>query len=96
MSDHRVRPEDFLVGSAESRAAARAALEARDTDMRRIQIVSHVERPRQDNSVPHIGPWQQAGDGSLMRIVYVPPGTDEEARESEMAATENCPQNGYS
>jgi hypothetical protein len=87
MTERTVRPEDFSVGSAESRAAARAALEARDGSVRQLEIVSYIERPRQDNSVTHIGPWQRIGDGSLMRIAYVSPGTGGEAIQRLLAAS---------
>jgi len=71
-------PWEFEIGSAESRAAARAMLESREKGVRRLQIVSCVPRPRQDNSVPSVGPWQSTTDGGLVRVVNVPPGTDEE------------------
>lgn len=77
-SDGLPRPEEFPLGSMESRAAARALLEAREKDVRRVQIIHSIPHPNEDHSRPHVGHWQQWGDGGLMRLIYVPPGTDEE------------------
>jgi hypothetical protein len=71
-------PWEFEVGSAESRAAARAMLESRERNVRRIQLVHHVPRGGKDDSVPRVGPWRPTDDGGLLRLVYVPSGTDEE------------------
>ena len=80
-----LRPEDFSIGSPESRAAARAMLETREINVTRLQIVSSIPRPRQDNSRPHVGPWQPMIDGGFMRMVYVPLGTDDKTRERLLA-----------
>jgi hypothetical protein len=74
------RPEEFPLGSPESRAAARAMLETRESRVRRLQIVTEIPRPRQDNSHAHVGHWQPMVDGGFMRLVYVPLGTDEETK----------------
>ncbi len=79
-----VNPSEYAIGSLESRAAARAVAESRETDSFRLQIVNHIERPRQDNSRPHVGKWRAVGDG-LMRIVYVPENTDEATIEKLLA-----------
>lgn len=71
-------PASFPVGSDESRAAARALLEERENISDRLQVVSHIPHWDQDNTRPHIGPWQPTISGTPMRVVYVPPGTDEE------------------
>lgn len=80
-----LRPEDFPIGSPESRAAARAMLQTRESNIRRLQMVSAIPRPRQDNSRPHVGAWQPMSDGGFMRVVYVPPETDEETIERLLA-----------
>jgi hypothetical protein len=73
------RPYEFPLGSAESRAAARAMLEAQERGVRRLQIIFDAPRPRREGE-PHtkVGPWFETEDGGLMRYVFVPPGTDEE------------------
>ena len=39
------RPEEFPLGSMESRAAARAMLEAQERGVRRVQIIHSIPRP---------------------------------------------------
>jgi hypothetical protein len=60
-------------------------LETRDSNLKRLQIVSSIPRPGQDNSRPHVGAWQPMIDGGFMRVVYVPPGTDEETTQRLLA-----------
>jgi len=55
--------------------------ECRIEQCKRINIVTYVVRPRQDNSAPHVGPWQPTLDGGLMRFIYVPDGTDDKTTE---------------
>lgn len=81
MNDSTPKPWQFPLASPESRAAARALLEAREKGVQRLQIVHSVPSPRQDNSHPRIGEWTPMLDGGLMRLVYIPPKTDEETRE---------------
>jgi len=83
--DRWPHPANFQVGSAESRAAARAVLELRDIQLRRIQIVHSVPRPHQDNSKPNVGDWAPMIDGSFTRLVYIPAETDEETRRQILA-----------
>ena len=73
------RPEEFPLGSMESRAAARAMLEAQERGVRHLQIIITAPRPRREGE-PHtkVGPWFETADGGLTRYVFVPPGTDEE------------------
>jgi hypothetical protein len=74
-----LRPEDFPLGSPESRAAARVRLDGRDGDSRRIEVISHIPRPWTGsgpepadwNKVPRFGPWRDCGD-VLVRVVYQP------------------------
>ena len=72
-SDNAARPGDFPLGSRESRAAARLLLNSLANTRRRIEIVSHIPRPGQDGTKPHVSDWNDFGD-ALMRMVYVPPG----------------------
>ena len=44
------RPDEFPIGSPESRAAARAMLEARESGVRRRQIIIDLRRPRGEPS----------------------------------------------
>ena len=72
------RPEEFPLGSMESRAAARAMLEAQEKGVRRLQIIIAAPRPRREGEPrTKVGPWFETADG-LTRYVFVPPGTDEE------------------
>ena len=84
-SDSLPRPEEFPLGSMESRAAARAVLELRNMQVRRVQIVHSVPRPHQDNSKPNVGDWAPMIDGSFTRLVYIPAETDEETRRQILA-----------
>ena len=73
-------PDEFPVGSLESRAAARAMLDARDTNRRRVQLISNVnvnfaldrEKSGSEARVPSADPWVECDDGTLFRMVYVP------------------------
>jgi hypothetical protein len=91
MSDSTPNPWEFAVGSAESRAAARAMLEARDEGVPRLQIAHSVPSPRQDNSRPRLGQWTPMIDGGFMRVVYIPQNTDVETRERILAASLQAP-----
>ena len=84
-SDSLPRPEEFPLGSMESRVAARAVLELRETQVRRVQIVHSVPRPCQDNSKPHVGAWIPMIEGASTRLVYIPSETDEETRRQILA-----------
>jgi hypothetical protein len=72
------RPEDFPIGSVESRAAARLCAEMREDTRKRVEIVSHIPRrwcgpgpEPPDWNKPGAGEWMDYGD-VLMRIVYKP------------------------
>ena len=67
------KPGDYPVGSPESRAAARALLEAKRAGRKRIDIVCRIPRPG-DNGAIHFGNWIEKSDGSIFRISNVPPG----------------------
>ena len=80
------RPEEFPVGSVESRAAARAILESRESGVRRFQIILDVPRPRREGRPETIvGHWTKQSDGTLFRTVIVPPGTDKETLQRLLA-----------
>ena len=63
----------------ESRAAARAVLEAQERGVRRLQMIIAAPRPRRDGEAKmRVGPWYKTDDGTMIRTVIVPPGTDKE------------------
>jgi|HubBroStandDraft_6_1064221.scaffolds.fasta_scaffold50113_3 hypothetical protein len=87
-TDSGQRPGDYALGSVESRAAARAAVEQRRASQKRreIIVISTVPRPNYENDPefnptgPTLGDWHMGGDGVLERICRIPPGmTVEEA-----------------
>lgn len=81
------RPEEFPVGSAESRAAARALLERREKGVRRIQIIldmSHRPPRPNENPLGAVGPWD-SWNGALYRTVLLPRGADEETKRRLLA-----------
>jgi hypothetical protein len=84
------RPEEFPVGSAESRAAARALLQSREKGIRGVQVIilnmSH-RPPREsgDDTKGAVGPWYEGKDGSLIRTVCLPRGADEETKRRLLA-----------
>jgi hypothetical protein len=87
-TDSGQRPGDYALGSVESRAAARAAVDQRRASQKRreLVIVSDVPRPNYENDpgFDPIGPiahdWHMADDGVLERVCWIPPGmTVEEA-----------------
>jgi hypothetical protein len=56
-----MKPGDFPIGSPESRAAARALLEARETPAMTLLITSYIERPGLDPDLYHVRPRQRGG-----------------------------------
>jgi len=69
------RPEEFPVGSAERRAAARALLDLREKGARRIQLILDMaNRQRRGRAVA------SGQDGSLMRTVCLSRGASEETK----------------
>jgi hypothetical protein len=67
------RPEEFPIGSTESRAAARALLEAREETKIIVQI---IPVGRQDGDPPLPAPERVEYDGGVIEIVYT--GWDDE------------------
>lgn len=69
-TDTAPRPGCFPLGSAQSRAAARALLERRfAARTRRTIIISGSE-----SKEPRIGKWEEGADGTLGRICFLPRG----------------------
>jgi len=70
-----LRPEDFPLGSPESRAAARVVLEARKEERPRAELISNVNL-RWDgpdwNKVPYAEPWMEGERRTFFRTVYIP------------------------
>ena len=66
-----LRPGDFPLGSALSRAAARLLMKERRDTRKRVTLISNVCRPGGDENEPHVGPWRDFGD-TLMRMIYLP------------------------
>jgi hypothetical protein len=75
------RPEEFPIGSAESRAAARVLLDSREKGVRRIQLLIRGY----DNDPGSVGSWWTGFDGNLCRTVCIPTGTDEETERRLLA-----------
>jgi hypothetical protein len=79
-----LKPGDFPLGSAESRAAARMLAQQRETQGKRLEIIlSSWMRPARGNDKPHATPWipHAFEDGTLVRTLVVPEGMSaEEAR----------------
>jgi|SRR5579863_212699 len=67
-----MKPEDFPIGSPESRAAARMLLAHRNDNCKRMRIIWSIPSPGEDNSRVHFGEWQEWEDNTLGQIVYVP------------------------
>jgi hypothetical protein len=79
-------PANFLLGSGESRAAARAVLEQRDKSTKRDQLVVIVEHIGSEcYEEPRIGEWIPQSDGSLSRVVIFHGEPDEETERRVLA-----------
>lgn len=65
-------PEDFPLGSLESRAAARLRLKRWIDTRKWITLCPCDPKPREDPSRMNFGPWNELPDGDLMRMVYIP------------------------
>ena len=72
-----MRPEQFPIGSPESRAAARMLAQNRRDERKRSVLIVNVDRSAGDpeppnwNGVPHASPWQEDRD-ELFRELYIP------------------------
>jgi len=65
-----MKPGDYALGSAQSRAAARALLERHFAARTRQTIIISGS----DSKEPRIGKWEEGADGSLGRICILPRG----------------------
>lgn len=65
-------PEDFPLGSPESRAAARLLLRQWDDSRKWLTLGCNDPRPGQDPFRINFESWKELPNGNLMRIVYVP------------------------
>jgi hypothetical protein len=68
-----MKPSDYPLGSAESRAAARSLLERRFAARKRIEDICSIPRPHAEGTA-HIGDWIEGRDGTLFRMCNVPSG----------------------
>jgi ribosomal protein L2 len=82
------KPGDFPVGTPQSRAAARAALESLRAGRKRIDVISSIPRPGQKGNEIHIGDWIEQADGSLFRFSNIPAGMTIEEAERKVAERE--------
>jgi hypothetical protein len=67
-----MKPEDFPIGSAESRAAARLKVARWFNGRKRLTLIMDIPRPRTDNPRVIFGDWTERPDGSLYRLVHAP------------------------
>ena len=67
------KPGDYPVGTPQSRAAARALLEAKRLGRERVDLVCSIPRPGDEGAI-HIGKWIEKPDGSVFRFSNVPAG----------------------
>ena len=81
-------PTEFPIGSAESRAAARALLESQEEGVQRLTIVLDMaNRPPREGEANGggVGSWQRGLDGNLWRTICIPRGADEETQRRLLA-----------
>ena|ERR1035438_2919526 len=64
------QPGNYPLGSAQSRAAARARLERGFAAREREDLVVHHYELAPDQI--RVGEWNEAGDGTLIRVSYLP------------------------
>ena len=64
---HMDKPWEFEINSKESRAAASAMLEARDQNMRWIEIRTNATLPHADQ-FPDTVEWRAIGEDTMIRI----------------------------
>ncbi len=91
-------PENFALGSAESRVGARMLVGNRQDTRKRIEFVSHIAgawrgpgpEPPTWNKVPRALSWQECADGRLFRMVYVPIHWEKEPRDGVAPVCPDC------
>jgi hypothetical protein len=67
-----LRPADFPLGSAQSRAAVRMHLLKIKKAQSRFTFVLHVPRPHQDRNRYHFTPWAGTPRTGFIRTVFAP------------------------
>jgi hypothetical protein len=72
-----MKPEDFPIGSPESRAAARAFARLRRSKQTRVQAFHSVRGPWRGEGpeppdIPRAYPWSEDKEGKLFRMLYIP------------------------
>ena len=87
----RLKPGDFPLGSALSRAAARMLVNNQADSRKRIEFVTNVlfadpDDVLGDPAKPYATPWT-GNDEYLMRFLYVPEGMSEEEARKVCEAT---------
>jgi hypothetical protein len=61
-------------------------LEVQESGVRRFQIIIAAPRPRREGEADvRVGPWYETHDGTMIRTVIFPPGTDKETRRQILA-----------
>lgn len=93
-TDSGVRPGEYPLGSAQSRAAARALLASRLEGRERVDFVVRCIVDVPGFTKPQLGEWSECDDGTLMRCSYLPAGmTIEEAERvvAERAQKQTAP-----
>jgi hypothetical protein len=101
-TDSGHRPGDYALGSIESRAAARAAVEQRRASQKRreLVIISDISLPNRENDPefdpmgPIVHDWHMADDGVLERICWISPGMTVEEAE-RICAEQKARKAGY-
>jgi hypothetical protein len=66
------RPEEFPIGSPESRAAARLQLGRMMDTCKRVTVIFDCPRPKTENLRVIIGKWHGSPKGTFTRTVFVP------------------------
>lgn len=76
-----MRPEDFPIGSPESRAAARMLAQHIYDSRERVEVVFvGICRHRTEDGKPYASPWIETSDGKLFRTIFTGDMSEEEAR----------------
>jgi len=70
-----VKPGNYVLGSPQSRAAARAVLERRLAGRKRTELILVSSIPRPRGAGICIGDWTEGGDGALRPVNIVLPGS---------------------
>jgi hypothetical protein len=79
-TDSGLRPGRFALGSAQSRAAARALIERRFAGRARCELVIRHIALDPSLAEPQLGEWYEGSDGQMWRCSHLPAGmTIEEA-----------------